>query len=57
MAVMAAYKWVSKANRDGGAGAAAPKAYFIGTPQRANTPRKSRIGGKISLFQSAPCAS
>jgi len=29
----------------------------IGRPQRARTPRRSRSAGKISLFQSAPCAS
>ncbi len=32
-------------------------AYFMGTPQRASTLRKSRIGGNTSLFQSAPWAS
>ena len=29
----------------------------IGLPQRASTPRRSRIAGNTSLFQSAPCAS
>ena len=36
---------------------AAAALYFIGTPQRASTTRRSRSGGNTSLFQSAPCAS
>ena len=30
---------------------------LIGLPQRARTPRRSRMAGNTSLFQSAPCAS
>ena len=35
----------------------ASKAHSIGLPQRASTPRKSRIAGNTSLFQSVPCES
>ena len=33
------------------------RSYFIGSPQRASTVRRSLSGGNTSLFQSVPCAS
>ena len=63
MAAVAAYKWARRqismtvtvtVTVAVAASASAAKSYFIGTPQRASTARRSRIGGKTSLFQSAP---
>jgi hypothetical protein len=40
-----------------GIGGRRSRAYVMGRPQRASTPRRSRSGGNTSLFRSVPWAS